>query len=70
MKRWDEIADGVTWAVAHNPTEFPIVIRSLSVRVAIIAAIGGVPNLRIFFKIVEPVVYLLWVEQVVATTPA
>jgi len=48
-RRWDEIMDGVCWAISRNPSEFPEVRKGSNLRLVLTDAYPGIPALRILF---------------------
>ena len=64
VKRWDEVHEATTWAIARKPEEFPLAVPNRGIRIVKTLALGGMPPVRIFFRAQEHVVTLLWAEVV------
>ena len=64
VRRWDEVHEATTWAIARKPQEFPLAVPDRGIRVVKTLALGDVPEVRIFFTANEHVVTLLWAEVV------
>ena len=61
VRRFDDIMDGITWALARAPDKFPVVQKASNVRIAKTDPWGNIP-LRVLFTFDETVTRLLWVE--------
>ena len=63
VRRFDEIMDGIVWALARAPERFPIVHEGSNVRIAKTDPWGSI-SLRVFFTFDDKQTHLLWVEPV------
>ena len=70
IERFDEAMEGVIWALAREPEQFPIADEQRQIRVAkTIGSFHGLPPFRVFFIIRDDTkVHLLWVEATLLET--
>ena len=61
VPRFDEILEGIKWAVARAPEKFPLATEGSSVRIVKSPPFGG-PALRVFFKVNDDHVLLLTLD--------
>ena len=64
IERFDEIMDGVKWALARNPEMFPRVLEGMNLHIAKTDSWGDIPALRILFRYDDNETRLLWVEPI------
>lgn len=62
IQRFDEVMDGVKWALARCPSAFPVVDEVADVRIVKTTPLGGIPSLIVLLKFNEQQTRLLWVE--------
>ena len=63
VRRFDDIMDGVVWALARDPERFPVVHEARNIRIVKTDAWGDTP-LCVFFTFDDNQTHLLWVEPI------
>ena len=63
VRRFDDVMEGVVWALARDPGRFPVVHEGSNIRIVKTYAWGGTP-LRVFFTFDDKETHLLSVEPI------
>lgn len=62
IQRYDEIKEGIDWAVTRGAHHFPVAFASSDVRVLKTVPLAHIPPLRVFFTFDDEKVWLRWIE--------
>ena len=64
IKRFDEILEAITWALAKSPDDFPLADEVNGLHIVKTDSWGAIPRLRVFFKFDDNQTRLCWVEPI------